>query len=453
MSTRLRLRKILMGATTLAVGITALMMLGSVQAFAVHVTCGDTITQDTTLDSDLLDCPGNGIVIGADGITLDLNGHVIDGVNGYQTGVNNLGGFNDLTVKDGTVREFGRGGVFVQGASGNLLTGLTVEHNPDFGIAVADSRDTRVENNIAFENRPPAHNFGTGIKVQSGSGDSVRWNTTFDNEEGIGVTFGEQDAVIEGNSLLRDYLDCGCIGSSVVDNSVVDGGMLIGIQHGRVDHNSISGSDSPGMLIRNSIASRISDNSVSGTNFYGIFMQDSIGLEVVGNSLSGNRVSGISIEAGSGGNVVERNRISDNGRTGIAIGEQLFNGSPGSNRIANNRVLGSGMTGIHVRAGIDTLVTGNSIRRSGADGILVEDFLCPVCGPSSAGTVLGGNSTVRNGDDGIDVNAVDATVERNRADHNADLGIVALPGVTDGGGNRARHNGNPLQCFNVVCKQ
>ena len=41
------------------------------QASAGHVSCGDTITTDTTLDSDLLDCPSNGIVIGAADITLD----------------------------------------------------------------------------------------------------------------------------------------------------------------------------------------------------------------------------------------------------------------------------------------------------------------------------------------------------------------------------------------------
>jgi hypothetical protein len=27
-----------------------------------------------------------------------------------------------------------------------------------------------------------------------------------------------------------------------------------------------------------------------------------------------------------------------------------------------------------------------------------------------------------------------------------------LPGITDGGGNRAFRNGNPLQCLNVACK-
>ena len=48
-------------------------------ALANHVSCGATIVADTTLDSDLVNCPNNGIVIGAEDITLDLNGHRIDG--------------------------------------------------------------------------------------------------------------------------------------------------------------------------------------------------------------------------------------------------------------------------------------------------------------------------------------------------------------------------------------
>src|SRR3954451_6113935 len=48
------------------------------------VACGDTITASVKLDHDLTDCPNNGIVIGADGITLDLNGHTIDGDDALQ---------------------------------------------------------------------------------------------------------------------------------------------------------------------------------------------------------------------------------------------------------------------------------------------------------------------------------------------------------------------------------
>ena len=66
-------------AMTLALVVAGFTVLGGGQALASHVGCGDTITTDTTLDSDLANCPNNGIVIGADNITLDLNGHTIDG--------------------------------------------------------------------------------------------------------------------------------------------------------------------------------------------------------------------------------------------------------------------------------------------------------------------------------------------------------------------------------------
>ena len=46
-----------------------------------EVNCGDTITEDTTLDQDLACPPGTGsaIVIGASNITLDLGGHTLSG--------------------------------------------------------------------------------------------------------------------------------------------------------------------------------------------------------------------------------------------------------------------------------------------------------------------------------------------------------------------------------------
>ena len=97
--------------------------MGGGRAPASHVACGDTITADTTLDNDLIDCPNNGIVIGADDITLDLNGHGIDG-DGTEfadcpknefcdVGVAN-DGHDGVRIKGGTVREFGLGRVDVR---------------------------------------------------------------------------------------------------------------------------------------------------------------------------------------------------------------------------------------------------------------------------------------------------------------------------------------------------
>jgi hypothetical protein len=59
---------------------------------------------------------------------------------------------------------------------------------------------------------------------------------------------------------------------------------------------------------------------------------------------------------------------------------------------------------------------------------------------------------VRSDDDGIDVDSAATTLIGNHAVRNGDLGIEAVVGVTDGGGNKASGNGNPAQCTNVACK-
>jgi hypothetical protein len=54
---------------------------------------------------------------------------------------------------------------------------------------------------------------------------------------------------------------------------------------------------------------------------------------------------------------------------------------------------------------------------------------------------------------GIEIHVPGVVVSRNRANRNADYGIYAVSGTIDGGGNRARGNGNPAQCLNVECRK
>ena len=44
-----------------------------------NVSCGQTLTHSVKLANDLTNCPNNGLVVGADDVTVDLNGHTIDG--------------------------------------------------------------------------------------------------------------------------------------------------------------------------------------------------------------------------------------------------------------------------------------------------------------------------------------------------------------------------------------
>ena len=141
------------------------------QARASQVSCGDRITADTTLDRDLVNCPNNGIVIGADDITLDLNGHRIDG-DGTEfatchprrefcdVGVLS-DGHDGVTVRGGSVRKFGTG-VFVGKARHNRLLSISSSRNQFFGFVIADSARILVRDSSG--NRNPAPD-GDGIAV------------------------------------------------------------------------------------------------------------------------------------------------------------------------------------------------------------------------------------------------------------------------------------------------
>jgi hypothetical protein len=90
------------------------------QAAPVTVHCGQTISTDTTVANDLTNCPGDGLLIRAANVTLDLNGHTIDGdgpvagegdgdigiVNGFSLNAGDHPAVPGVTVKNGTIRDF-----------------------------------------------------------------------------------------------------------------------------------------------------------------------------------------------------------------------------------------------------------------------------------------------------------------------------------------------------------
>lgn len=65
------------------------------------IQCESTITVDTTLYRDLVGCANNGIVIGADGVTLNLNGHTISGVERERPGRHSLAMADVVTYQEG----------------------------------------------------------------------------------------------------------------------------------------------------------------------------------------------------------------------------------------------------------------------------------------------------------------------------------------------------------------
>jgi hypothetical protein len=164
---------------------------------------------------------------------------------------------------------------------------------------------------------------------------------------------------------------------------------------------------------------------------------------VRGNRFVRNR-GGIIVGRGSR-NVIARNHLSrDEAGIGIEKGRH--------NLVARNVVVNPRSRGINLGldfadgssiGGVDNIVRRNVVRGSGGDGFLVN---------AKGSSVLRRNVASGAKDDGFDVESRSTRLAKNRAKHNADLGIQARRGVIDGGGNRASGNGDRRQCVHVECR-
>src|SRR5436305_12837738 len=78
---------------------------------AAKPSCGDTITTSITLTANLAcSTPTSGLIVGQNGIVINLNGHSITGPGpAYGTvGIMNIG-FSHVTVENGAIGNFGAG--------------------------------------------------------------------------------------------------------------------------------------------------------------------------------------------------------------------------------------------------------------------------------------------------------------------------------------------------------
>jgi parallel beta-helix repeat protein len=143
-------------------------------------------------------------------------------------------------------------------------------------------------------------------------------------------------------------------------------------------------------------------------------------------------------------NLVADNRVGDASSAGIRVR------GGGENRVVRNVSLADDTDGIDVVDSSSNLIEANEVTEAGVHGISLRTSSGTSTGNRVRGNVVtDGRPSLRA--DGIDVDATGTTIRDNVADGNGDLGIEAVAGVVDGGGNRARGNGNPAQCTGVVC--
>lgn len=301
-------------------------------AAADHVACGDTISQDTTLDGDVGPCTGDALVVTGDNITLDLGGHTVSADNGEgnHAGIR-LDDVSGVTVRNGTVTGFDAGVLIDAGASNTVRQVAARDNINDFGgppcllgdgIAVQDSHDNTLTHNQVVNNGP----FG-GITIIGDSDDNlVRSNQVRDNNivspGGSGCGNARQD---EGIRIEGPGADGNRVERNVVENSMLAG---IGL------HGTVCDPPNPDVPAQPfNTGNVVSGNKVSGTA--GTSIASGINIlrqgpativcpaqetTIVGNTSTGNEADGIFVGFNSQHNTINKNTVNDNGLSGIYLG-------------------------------------------------------------------------------------------------------------------------------------
>jgi parallel beta-helix repeat protein len=243
-----------------------------------------------------------------------------------------------------------------------------------------------------------------------------------------------------------------------------------------------------GLLLFDTTRTQVVRNRVSGGGGFGIGLFGSDDNHIVGNALadgdqgigvvedsSRNLVrhntishelgSAIDLGPGGSGNRVEYNRVTDNGdgilftetednviRRNVVTGTGTFGADTGGfgllsdgadhNILTGNRVTGGRGPAIFITTlDAPTPSEDNVIERNVASSRLVDAILVD---NGAAGTQIERNTAIDSGDDGIDIDVTDATLTRNTASRNADLGIGH---TIAGDGAESEFAGDPFSLF------
>jgi parallel beta-helix repeat protein len=263
--------------------------------------CGATITSDTKLRADLSNCPGDGLVIGADNITLDLGRRTIDGSGTAGSQGIRLAGRRGVKITGGTVQEFASG-IGLDASDGNRVAAVSVRASTGRGIDVLDGSDGNL-----FE-RVRASGNRTGLAVTESQRNEVRSGAFVDNAVTGVLLFGASRNGIEGNRIAGN----GGNGIAVVEAS--DDNRIVG--------NSVQGSET-GLIVDTSDRNLLSLNRVTGGGD-GVLVAGSgntVAQNIVDRSVGGCETCsgwGIGVTTGDG-NVVKANVVSRSAADGINV--------------------------------------------------------------------------------------------------------------------------------------
>ncbi|HEX2023311.1 MAG TPA: PA domain-containing protein [Acidimicrobiales bacterium] len=321
--------------------VTAGMAMSATPAAANHVACGAVVTSSIRLDADLGPCPGDGLVVRASNVTVNLNGKRIFAAQGpgdtagirLANPTNPPSGLTGVTVRNGTIQGFDAG-VAIFGGSRNVVREMVIRDNvnpggPNVacdlgdGIALTNSDNNRIENNRLVNNGP----YG-GISLIFDSDANLVRNNSLQGHNirgivGCGNANQDEGIRIEGP---------GANDNRIETNSVADSALAgIGV-HGHRGCQAAPGSEPPntGNMILTNMVTRTANNPepdgihVLEQGPFGTVVCAAFNLTISGNKSIGNARHGIRIPGTSTGNTINGNQTDNNGGDGIRLEGPIF---------------------------------------------------------------------------------------------------------------------------------
>ncbi|MEO5680213.1 MAG: right-handed parallel beta-helix repeat-containing protein [Acidimicrobiales bacterium] len=401
--------------------------LGATPASASHLTPGPclTVTTNTTLTSDVGPCNGHGIVVQADNITLNLNGHTVTGAKNEaeQAGVL-LDGVSGVTVKNGEITGFDAG-VSIEGGSGNTVTGLNVHDNVNDMIEAIDPRSIVIAG--APNGMPtPAQreqisritcDYGDGITTLDSSNNVIKGNRVVGNGPYAGI------------SLVGDSNGNKVSGNEVSENDLLNDGVTDGA--GNPVFVGTAPGPTRGFHVPAGTPGAVAPQSMCGAT--------EIGSTGMGRGREVQSI-GIRVEGpGADQNVVDANRVTKSGLAGISLHSHVFNQTA--------------VTRPPEPSNQHNVVSGNSVSLTGADTHTIDSFADGIASLSSGpvGTVtlpsdtntIEKNRSFDNFRNGISLGRLTFanSVDKNVVTNNGGSGIwVAGPGGSSGDTRGAHDN-------------
>ena len=273
------------------------------------------------LHTDLIDCIGDGIVIAADNVTLDLNGHKIDRVgvgvganrHGLGAGVNNSAGHKGVKITNGIIQGFDTG-VQAIGASQNRLRNLKTSGNGSAGILLTGSHNYIARNTmpdgiwlVGSNNRVAGNTlsspFDHGIFVEGVDNRVIR-NRASGNASGITLrgsgngVFGNRVANTSALTVTSGIqLQGGSEANRIARNTVSGPARVAGINleesdHNRIRQNIVTVKSSffvgGGILLSGSDGNLVTENTLADQSGHGIVVYHSASNSIDGNLVNKN---------------------------------------------------------------------------------------------------------------------------------------------------------------------